>query len=137
MTEATDHLKGKTGYTHELIAALTDAELEEQLVFYGERQRMHLNTPDEPGVTRYKSHAYAAYRYANWVGMVLTERRKRGFSDGWSDQFTTPHPCRVCGERSTIVEDEGWACDAHRTTREGGVSSDSLDGAGESIPSPG
>jgi hypothetical protein len=34
----------------------------------------------------------------------------------WRKQFTTPHVCRVCGERATIVEDEGWACDTHQVT---------------------
>jgi hypothetical protein len=137
MAEPIDHLAGKTGYTHELIAALTDVELDDQLAYFRAGAQAHLNQPDPEGATMYQSHAYAAFRYGNWVGMVLTERRSRGLSDGWSDQFTTKHICRVCGERAVIVEDEGWACELHRTTRDGAVSSEPLDGAGESIPSEG
>lgn len=48
-----------------------------------------------------------------------------------------PH-CRVCGKLAVILDDEGWACEDHRRgTLDGGVSSAPLDGAGDSIPSPG
>ena len=77
MAEPVDHLAGKTGYTQALIAALTDDELGEQLAYFQAGEARHRGTPDEEGVTRYKSHAYAAYRYSNWVGMVEGEQRHR------------------------------------------------------------
>lgn len=49
----------------------------------------------------------------------------------WKQQFTTSHPCHVCGTESVAVEDEGWVCADHRTN------SADREGTGESIPSSG
>ena len=54
----------------------------------------------------------------------------------WTKQFTTSHPCHVCGKESVAVEDEGWVCADHRNL-DGLVNAADRDGAGESIPSEG
>ena len=78
MAEAIDHLAGKTGYTEKLLAELTDTELEEQIAYYSERRTWYINHPDEvKPKSHYTSHAYAAYRFGNWVGMAENERAHR------------------------------------------------------------
>ena len=69
-----------SGLTMDLLRALTDEQLDEQIEHYIERRDWYETHPDEtPPESVYKSHGYAAYRYGNWVAMatvVRAERRK-------------------------------------------------------------
>ena len=78
MSHDSGHLTGKSGYTHELLAALTDDELDEQIAHYRERRRWYRSNADEvKPVSPYKPHAYAAYRYGIWIDMAEAEQAKR------------------------------------------------------------
>src|SRR6478672_4679869 len=96
MNEPIDHLANKSGNTVELLAQLTDAELDEQIAFYRQREDWYRSTPTPDAVTSvYRSHSYAAYRYGSWVGMAETVRRVRlresgRLEPGVEDRTTEP-----------------------------------------------
>lgn len=73
---AIDHLADKSGNTIELVAALTDDELREQLAYYQHRR----DTAQDTGEGIYKSAAYAQHRHDLHAGMVESEILSRGLS---------------------------------------------------------
>lgn len=78
VTAAIDHLRSKSGLTHELLAALTDAELEEKEAYLRERRDRYVSRSDDaPPRNLYASNAYAAYRCDVALGYVDRERRRR------------------------------------------------------------
>lgn len=100
-------------------AALTDAEqarlrrLQSGAKFSGAARRKLGEFADEHGWSD---------EVTNDVLPLLAQR-------AWTTQFTTHHPCRICGEEAVTVEDEGWACERHRRgTLEGAVNSLDRDG---------
>jgi hypothetical protein len=117
----TDHLSG-SGSLPEMLRALTDHELIEQIAYY--QQVMLTQSTD-----------FGRWSAGKVLSTAMGVRNERGLSD-WSKQFTTNHPCHVCGKTSVAVEDEGWVCADHRNL-DGGSSSADRDGTGESIPPPG
>jgi hypothetical protein len=73
---ATNHLADKSGSTIELVAALSDDELREQLAYYQHRR----DTATDTGSGVYQSAAYNRYRHNIHAGMVEGELLKRGLS---------------------------------------------------------
>jgi hypothetical protein len=113
MAEPIDHLHGKSGYTHELLMELTDEQLEETAAYWAKRTSEYAAI--QPPTKGYSGSAYAHWWCTKKQSAIHAERERR-HHDGWSTQFTTEHVCRVCGERATVIEDDGWACDTHRAT---------------------
>lgn len=75
---AVDHLSSRGGLTVELLRTLTDEQLDEQIEWYQERRDWYHTTPDAmKPESVYKSHAYAAYRYSNWVATATWVRDQR------------------------------------------------------------
>ena len=58
-------LNGKSGYTHKLLASLTQKEIREYVAYYRWRQE-HESFPDRPQNV-YQSKAYFMYRTNQWV----------------------------------------------------------------------
>ena len=132
MTEPIDHLAGKTGNTTELLRELTDEQLRETGAYWAKREAEY-RAAEQNGRNAYSAWWCSKKRSA--IGNVLADRHHY---DGWSTQFTTSHPCYVCGNESIAVEDEGWVCIVHsHRSLDGLVSAAERDGAGESIPSEG
>jgi len=75
---AINHLTNKSGYTHELLAALTDTELDEQIEYFMERRNWYRDNPDEvKPESPYRSHAYASYRYSNMAAAAWRVKHDR------------------------------------------------------------
>lgn len=73
---AINHLADKSGSTVELVAALTDEQLREQLAYYQNRRDTAVDTGD--GI--YQSAAYNRHRHDLHAATVESELLKRGLS---------------------------------------------------------
>lgn len=62
--EPVDHLAGKAGYTHELLAALTDVELEEQIAWMRARRAATAGTKE-------------SYMLSNQLSAAFREKGRR------------------------------------------------------------
>ena len=76
--DARNQLRHGSGLTTELLAELTDAELDEQIAYFRERQEWYRAHPGEvKPASPYASNSYAAYRFRNLVGAAVRERASR------------------------------------------------------------